>query len=143
MGYNRYTFFVGGLPSDVEQFMEKLNEQDGIHELNFFEMLADKYVVVPAAINPFLEIKDAYLRHNSFFIKLRQGQLSNQVLGQLLSVLQRTIGAGGAFFVIIEQTPLEDSWSSEIGESVDIWYAMDAEDSHDTVDETVKMQSVV
>jgi hypothetical protein len=92
-----YTFFVGGFDEDVSDFLLKLN--DDSNGESFFDVLKTKYGRVPTEINPFEEIRDAYLRFNTFFIKINYNQLNNRLAAQMFSVLYRTLPAGSAFFV--------------------------------------------
>jgi len=105
-----YTFFLGGLPGDVDRFMLQLNGGLGLSP-TFFEMLEGKYGRVPESINPFEELKDEYLRNNVFFIKLRYDMINTRLAAQLLSVLRKTLPAGGTFFVIIEKREIAEGLS--------------------------------
>jgi hypothetical protein len=130
-----YTFFVGGAQAEVDQFMLNLN--DSTAGLSFFERLAVKYGRVPTQINPFEEIKDAYLKHNTFFIKLRHDQLTT-LAGKLFNVLKRTVSAGSFFFVILEKSDVADTYElSNLTEALDVWYAVDTADTGASVSEHV------
>jgi hypothetical protein len=136
-----YTFFVGGAQAEVDAFMLDLNNSET--GLSFFESLAAKYGRVPTEINPFEEIKDAYLKHNSFFIKVRYDQLSN-LAGQLFNVLHRTISAGSFFFVIVEKSALEETYElTNVTDTPDVWYAVDETDSGVDVSDITLTGSVV
>jgi len=138
-----YTFFVGGLPEDVGAFMLKLNmPQD--NGPSFFERMAEKFGRVPATLNAFREIKDEYLKNNTYFIKLRYDMLDPRLAGQMLSVLQRTTPAGGAFFVLIERRPVEEEHDlgGSTTEDVDVFYSLDVTEGHAGISETVFKSAV-
>lgn len=124
-----YTFFVGGLPDEVSAFMLSLNTADS-SGFSFFDRLRSKYGRVPTSINPLKEIKDTFLRHNTFFIKIRGSILTDKTVGQMFSVLRRTLPAGSAFFVLLERNIVEEGLIGTVDEVADIFYVVDVEDSH-------------
>jgi len=138
-----YTFFVGGLPNEVQDFMLRLNTPDS-EGLTFFDRLKQKYGRVPENINPFREIKDIFLRYNTFFIKLRGELLSDRTVGQMFSVLHRTLPAGSAFFVLLERSNIEEGLVDAAGEETDIFYALDVDEGvDDNFGERVLAESVI
>lgn len=139
-----YTFFVGGLPQDVERFMFDLNGGLGVSP-TFFEMLAEKYGKIPDTIVPFDEIKDAYFKHTGFFLKLRMDILDSRLAAQLLSVLHRTVPAGSAFFVLVERREFEEGFALDrSGEETTVFYAPEVPDeSHDNASETILVAQAV
>ena len=138
-----YTFFVGGLPTDVEKFMFDLNGGAGASP-TFFEMLKDKYGRIPNSIVPFDEIKDAYFKHTGFFLKLRLDVLDTRLAAQLLSVLRRTVPAGSAFFVLIEKREIEEEFNiAGSGEEFTVFYAPELpEEYQETFGETLFISKV-
>jgi hypothetical protein len=126
-----WKFFVGGTESAADAFMSQLNGGLGVSP-TFFEMLQDKYGRVPTAINPFEEFRDAYFKHNTFFIKARIGSGNGQMAAQLLSVLRRTLPAGAGFFVILEKDVIEETLAVSAEESCEVFYAPDSVEDTNT-----------
>jgi len=126
-----FTFFVGGLEQGVDDFMLQLNSGDP----SFVDALKEKFGRVPEFINPFREIKDLYLKHNAFFIKLKDFDIvPRNILTQLFSVLRVTIHAGSTFFVIIEKKTLDAEFNlDEIGAEPDVFYVPELEDEFDNI----------
>jgi len=125
-----YTFFVGGFPDEVALFMQQLNNPVG-GGLSFFDMLKEKYGRVPSSLNPFVEIKDAYFKHNTFFIKLNYSLLNSRTAGQMFNVLARTLPAGSCFFVLIERGNIEEGLVGASSEDAEIFYALDVDEGRD------------
>lgn len=138
-----YTFFVGGLPDEVESFILQLNTADE-EGLTFFDRLVLKYGKVPEKINPMQEIKDTFLRYNTFFIKLRGDLLNDRTVGQMFSVLHRTLPAGSAFFVLLERSNIDEGLVDSASEGAEIFYALDADEGvDDNFGERVLAESVI
>jgi hypothetical protein len=123
-----YTFYVGGLQSNVDRFLLDINSGNG-STLPFFDMLAEKYGKIPDTIIPFEEIKEAYFRNNTVFLKMTVEVLDSVLVSQLLSVLRRTVPAGSSFFVLVERREVEEGLTLDSGdESVDVFYAPEVPD---------------
>ena len=134
-----YTFYVGGQLATVNQFLLKLNGVLGTGN-SFMDNLISRYGRVPNTINPFDEIRDAYFKHSSVFIKIRQDVLDGRQTAQLLSVLNRTMPAGSGFFVIVEPPEFEEGLDigASGGEDVTLFYVPeDPESGHSGFNETV------
>jgi hypothetical protein len=138
-----YTFFVGGLPDEVEDYILQLNTaSDGVP--SFFDILKEKYGRVPESINPFVEIRDAYFKHNTFFIKLNYSLLNSRTTSQMFNVLHRTLPAGASFFVLVERRLIEEGLVDAVSELPDVFYALDvAEVDDDNFGERVLAESVI
>jgi len=137
-----YTFFVGGAQAEVDAFILNLNDTE--EDVSFFDSLAAKFGRIPDQINPFEEVKDQYLKHNTFFIKIRYDQLNTQLTGQMFNVLRRTVSAGSTFFVLVEKSEIEDTYElTDVTETIDVWYAVDTTDTGVDVSEVVLAESIV
>jgi len=136
-----YTFPVGGQAVDAQRFMLQLNAQpaDGP---SFFDKLQERYGRVPLQINPFKELRDLVFGPNMFFIKLRQF-IEMPLLGQMLSVLRRTLPAGATFYVLLEAQVVEDVVMATPDESVEVFYAPDINETVDGVHDAVGASTVV
>lgn len=138
-----YTFYIGGSAEDAEKQILKFNDA-GEFEASFVDLLREKYGVVPSQISPFEEIKDTYLRDNSFFIKLRYDKIDTRLAGRLLSVLRRTVPAGSNFFVIVEKQEIAEELDLSPTEDIDVFYAVDVDESTTpTITETVLKESII
>ena len=136
-----YTFPVGGQAVDAQRFMLQLNAQpaDGP---SFFGKLQERYGRVPLELNPFKELRDLVFGPNVFFIKLRQF-IEMPLLGQMLSVLRRTLPAGATFYVLLEAQVVEDVVMATPDERVEVFYAPDINETVDGVHDAVGASTVV
>lgn len=136
-----YTFPVGGQAVDAQRFMLQLNAQpaDGP---SFFDKLQERYGRVPLELNPFKELRDLVFGPNVFFIKLRQF-IEMPLLGQMLSVLRRTLPAGATFYVLLEAQVVEDVVMATPDESAEVFYVPDINETVDGVHDAVGASTVV
>ena len=128
-----FEFYAGGLPQDVDTFIEDLNEGSP----SFFDALAVKYGKVPDDISPFNEIRDLYVGGNSFFIKIKCDEVNMKMASQLFCVLDNTINSGSDFFVIFEKAEIEETYTMDtVSEDVGIFYAISNTDTGMDISET-------
>ena len=136
-----YTFPVGGQALDAQRFMLQLNAKpaDGV---SFFDKLQQRYGRVPIELNPFKELRALTFGPNVFFIKLRQF-IEMPLLGQLLSVLRRTLPAGAAFYVLLEAQVIEEVLMQTPDEVVGVFYAPEIAEAVDGVHDAVGPAPIV
>jgi hypothetical protein len=136
------TFFVGGLSTDVDKFMMKLNSGSP----SFFQILEDEQGHLPVTINPLQEFRRLFFRDNATFIKVTGTVEDQKLTAQLLSVIYGTYSAGSKIFIVLEKKTSEDAYSLALAsEEVTVFYAPTAgpEDSFSEVRDRVIAESVV
>ncbi len=125
-----YRFEVGGTDEDIEYFFDNLNTEiayeDGSY--TFFDRLREKYGRLPDEIVPFEEIRDFYLQSNSIFVKLQKRLFPESVTAQLLNILKAVIPAGTTFFLTTENSVIEETFSGQLAETVEVFYINDIAD---------------
>jgi hypothetical protein len=133
-----YTFFVGGATDHVDKFFLDINTGNG-SSLSFFDMLSEKYGKIPDTIIPFEEIREAYFKNNTVFLKIAVDLLDSTLVAQLLSVLRRTVPTGSSFFVLVERREIEEGLTLSSGdESIDVFYSPELPDElHEQASETL------
>jgi hypothetical protein len=137
-----YVFDVGGMPDEVEAFMLRLNEAS-VDGKSFFDQLREKHGTIPLQINPFLEMRDILFQYNTSFIKIKEGLADTDLAGQLFQVLQDTYSAGSSFFLLLALEELEEGLQGvATDENPQVFYAVDAADSHSGADDVVIVESI-
>ena len=133
-----FTFFVGGDADTAATFMLQLNGLLG-HSPTFFEDLVERHGRVPTHINPFKELQEVCFKHATFFVKVRPDILDGRKTTQLLSILQRTLPAGAAVFIIVEHRIISEGYAmTNAGEEIAIFYSPEIpNEGHTGVDESV------
>jgi hypothetical protein len=130
-----YKFEVGGTDEDKDDFFLKLNALDADGE-TFFSRLESKYGRLPTDIVPFDEIRDFYLQANSIFVKLQKQLFPEAVTGQLLNIVKAIIPAGTTFFLTKETSVIEETFTGQVEESLEVFYINDIieEDTSDRLE---------
>lgn len=137
-----YVFDVGGLDPEVQAFMLQLN-QKSVNGISFFDQLKAKYGTIPSLINPFTEIRDLLFQYNTSFIKIKEGLADQDLTGQLFQVLQDTYSAGSSFFLLLGLEEFEESLTGIAAEDLpQVFYAVDAADSHQGVNDVTLVESI-
>jgi hypothetical protein len=125
--YTHYRFAVGGHPKDVEDLMTRLNTRDE-NGMTFFEQLKLKYGKIPENINPFEELRDLYLQTNSLFIKLNNEIFEDGLSSQIFKNIRSLIPAGTTLFLSKELPILEEIYTGNSSESLDVFYIAEVDE---------------